>query len=165
MKPSGLAVPFLGASLSRSGLWVITPAVLTVLSWGLIGTMNAMGPVWKRLSNCAETLGIKLFWYDLDTNKNIIDYLTYLRIRPEGPVEPITPPKDISRKFHLSVFSYPAVLAGSIATTCFADYPGAPAWLRLYIYGCAAAQGLYSIRIWYRAVCRFFGIRKEQTEV
>src|SRR5438045_3056686 len=39
-----------GLTLSRDGLWMITPAVLTVLTLGLIGSVNIMGIVWARLN-------------------------------------------------------------------------------------------------------------------
>ena len=165
MKPEGMTIQLLGASLDPAGLWTIAPAVLTVLTLGLIGTLNIMGPVWKRLGDSADRLGVKFFWTDLDTNKNIIDYLFFLKLWPEGPVEPTEPPTDSSRRLELTVFSYPLVLVAAITTTLFSDYPDSPWSVRAYIYGCAALQTAFSLRIWYRAVCRFFAARRPQTEV
>ena len=51
MKPEGMTIELLGASLNSAGLWTIAPAVLTVLTLGLIGTLNIMGPVWKPLGD------------------------------------------------------------------------------------------------------------------
>src|SRR5215831_4618127 len=84
MKPEGLSIQVLGVSLQPSGLWAVAPGFLTIVSLALIGTMNAMGPAWQRLSSTTEELGVKYFWSDLDINKNIVDYLVYLRIWPEG---------------------------------------------------------------------------------
>jgi hypothetical protein len=165
MTPSVMSIELLGATLSPSGLWTIAPAVMTVLSLSLIGSMNVMGPVWKRLCDSTKRLNQKVFWTDIDSHKNVLDYLVFLRVRPEGPVEPVEPPEDPSRKYKISVFSYPIALAGSIATTLLSDYPDASLGLQTYVYACAAVQALFSFRIWYRAVCRFFGVRKEQTEV
>lgn len=160
-----VAIQFMGATIQPSGLWAIAPAVLTVLALALIGAMNVMGPVWERLCDASRKLGHEFFWTDLDVNKNLLDYLLFLKVWPEGAAEPTEPPTDPSRKQHFAVFSYPLVLGGSIATTLFADYPDATRAVRAYIYGCAAVQGWYSFRIWYRAVSRFLGVRKPQTEV
>jgi len=124
-----------------------------------------MGPVWKRLSDSTDRLEQKVFFTHLDVNKNVIDYLVYLRIRPEGPVEPTKAPIETSRKWSLYVFSYPLLLLFSIASTFLADYKGAPTSFRLYVYGCGVLQVLFSVRIWYRAFCRFLGIRRAQTEI
>lgn len=165
MKPEGMAVQFLGISFNPSGLWTIAPAVLSVLALGLIGTMNAMGAIWERLRRSAEGIGQNFFWTDLDVYKNIVDYLVFLRLHPEGSAEPTVPPNDTSRKWQLSVFSYPLVLLAAIVTTICANYPHAPLGTRVYIFGCAVIQTVFSFRIWYRAVCRFLGVRRPQTEI
>ncbi len=165
MRPEGMALQFLGVSINPSGLWTIAPAVLTIVSLALIGSMNVMGTVWRRLDMAASKLGQPFFWGDLDTNKNILDYLTYLKIWPEGPVEATSPPVDITRKWSLYVFSYPLALALATVTTFMADHPGARYQFKAYVYTCGFLQILFSSRIWYRALCRFLGVRREQTEV
>src|SRR5215813_8117241 len=51
VQPPGLTtIQLLGVSLQPSGLWAIAPGFLTIVSLALIGTMNAMGPAWQRLS-------------------------------------------------------------------------------------------------------------------
>lgn len=164
MGPSGPTVQILGVTLAPTGLWTISPAVLSVLVLSLVGSMNIMGPIWKRLRLCAEKLGQVFFWTDLDPNKTMIDFLTYLRIRPEGPVEAFSIPRE-EKKYRLAVFSYPAVITFATITSGMADNPDAPWSYRTYVYGCVLVQVLFSFRIWYRAVCRFFGLRREQTEV
>jgi len=69
MRPEGLALQFSGISIQPSGLWTIAPAFLTTVSLALIGTMNAMGPVWKRFSNQVSLLGLTIFWSDADTQE------------------------------------------------------------------------------------------------
>ncbi len=161
---SGDAVQLVGAKLSASGLWMIAPAVLTSLVLGLIGSMNVMGPIWRRLSELVKKMQRDYFFTDLDTNKNIIDYWVYLRIWPEDAAEPTVPPQE-KRRYNVWVFSYPLLLLGSTVTTSLADYPGAPLGYRTYVWSMVALQGLFSFRIWYRAVCRFFVVRVEETEV
>ena len=164
MRPSGLTVIFLGVAIEPTGLWTIAPAVLSVLVLCLIGSMSIMGPIWKRLRNCAERLGQVFYWTDLDPNKTLIDFFTYLSIFPEGSVEPFDIPRE-DKKYRFAVFSYPVAILFATITTCMADYANAPYSYRVYVYGCALIQILFSIRIWYRAVCRFFLVRREQTEV
>lgn len=94
----------------------------------------------------------------------MIDFFTYLKVWPEGPVEPFSVPRE-EKKYRLAVFSYPAVITFASITTGMADYPDAPQSYRAYVYGCVLIQMLFSFRIWYRAICRFFGVRREQTEV
>jgi hypothetical protein len=164
MQPAELTIDVLGAKLRANGLWTITPAVLSVLVLALIGSMNIMGPIWKRLRDCASELGEIFFWTDLDPNKTLVDFFTHLKIWPEGPVEPFSVPTE-EPKYRLAVFSYPSIITFASVTTMLADYPNAPRPYQLYVYGCAFFQTLFSFRIWYRAVCRFFGVRKDQTEI
>lgn len=163
-KLTGFKVTILGVELNSDGVWTITPAVLTVLVLALIGSMNVMGPIWKRFRDCCTDLGISVFWTDTDPNKTLIDFVTYLRVWPEGPVEPFDVPQE-QRKYRLAVFSYPAVIAFATITTALADYPGASCSYRVYVYGLTLVQVLFSFRVLYRAVCRFFGVRKDQTEI
>jgi hypothetical protein len=111
-KLTGLKITVLGIELSSNGLWTITPAVLTVFVLALIGSLNLMGPIWKRFRNCCDDLGLVIFWTDTDPNKTIIDFLTYLKIGPKGPVEPFDIPPKVERH-RLSVFSYPEREAGA----------------------------------------------------
>jgi hypothetical protein len=157
------AVPVYGVPLNLTGIWAVAPAVITVLTLGLIGTINAMGPVWWRISVSAEKLGQKFWFPDLDIHRNIVDYVSALRIHPEAQVEPRTSPTTLSQKGNRSLFLYPLVIAGAVTTTVFADYPHALMTFRIYVYGCAAIQLLFGFRIFYRQTCRYFGRRTEQT--
>ncbi len=164
MRPSGVKVQVVGVELEPTGLWIIAPAVLSVLVLALIGSMNIMGTIWKRLRVCADKLGQVFFWTDLDHNKTLIDFFTFLKVSPEGPVEPFDVPRE-DKKYRFAVFSYPAVITFAMVTTAMADYPDAHASYRAYVYGCVVIQVLFSFRTWYRAICRFFLARREQTEI
>jgi hypothetical protein len=164
MKPTHLTIQVLGATLEADGLWAIAPGVLTCLVLALVGSMNIMGPIWKRLRICADELSEVFFWTDLDPNKTLIDFFTYLKIWPEGAVESHEVPREVSIH-RFAVFSYPAVITFATVTSGLADYPGAPWPYRVYVYGCVSLQTLFSLRVWYRAFCRFWGIRRNQTEI
>src|SRR5690242_8688210 len=62
MQPSELSVQFFGATLRVNGLWTVAPAILTVLVLAIVGSMNLMGPIWKRMRLCAEALGQQFLW-------------------------------------------------------------------------------------------------------
>jgi len=164
MQPTELSLEFFGARMHAAGLWTIAPAVLTVLALALIGAMNIMGPIWKRLRICTDRLHEIFFWTDLDPNKTLLDFFTHLKVWPEGAVEAYTVPRE-EKRHRIAVFSYPALLMFATFTTAVADYPGASRWYRLYVYGCVVVQAVFSFRVWYRAICRFFGWRKEQVEI
>lgn len=154
----------LGVDIDSDVLWRLSPAVLTVLVLALIGSMNIMGPIWKRLRDCCAELRVDVFWTDVDPNKNLIDYFNHLKIWPEGPVEPVDTPSPAANKHRATVFSYQAVIAFATVTTALADDRSASWQYRAYVWSCFTVQLLFSIRTYYRATCRFFGVRREQTE-
>ena len=94
MQPTELSLEFFGARMHAAGLWTIAPAVLTVLVLALIGAMNIMGPIWKRLRICTDRLHEIFFWTDLDPNKTLLDFFTHLKVWPEGAVEAYTVPRE-----------------------------------------------------------------------
>jgi hypothetical protein len=160
----------LGIKIGSALLWTIAPAVLTILSLGVIGSMNLMGPAWIRFSDAATAMGRVFFWSDIDVHKTIIDYLVLgLKIHPEAAVEstvPLTPAEELLQsRFRLSVFSYPAVLFFAFLTTLWTDYPGSSPRFKAYVFGLAGIQLLYQVRIWWRSGCKFFGKRRSKTIV
>jgi hypothetical protein len=108
-------------------------------------------------------LGEGFVWTDLDPNKTLIDFFTYLKVWPERSVEPHTLAQE-EPTYHLSVFSYPALLTFATLTTLKAGGVAPGNLYRIYVYGCATTQGLFLFRIWYRSICRFFGVRKTHTQ-
>lgn len=139
-KLSGLKVTILGVELNSDGLWMITPVVLTIFVLALIGSLNIMGPIWKRFRDCCDELGIVVFGTDTDPNKTLIDFFSFLKFWPEGPVEPFDIPQPDANKYRPTVFFYSGVIVFATVTTALADYPGASCSYRAYAYGCVLLQ-------------------------
>jgi hypothetical protein len=108
-----------GVSLSAKGVWLVAPAVLTFFTLVLIGSINAALPANHQLQEIAErtirmNLPCDLAFYNLDTDKNVLDYLTFLKLsRTDNRF-------DLHSPHSLEHFLYPAVLLLSIATSWFA---------------------------------------------
>ncbi|MFY9559882.1 MAG: hypothetical protein WAQ52_06590 [Terriglobales bacterium] len=161
-----LSIQIFGITLKTGGLWVVTPGVTTALSLALIGAVNAAGPAWGRLREQAGHIGVgwltcAVTFYQLDTHKNLFDYLTYLRLHPEKP-----PSEEPRRRFYVWHFLYPSLYAWSIYTSFRAvievwGFRGLFHHRAALLYGttCLALQTVYSVRPWWRAICRFLGVR------
>ena len=162
--PGGeVSIQILGVSLRAAGFWPITPSVLTILSLGFVGSINALAPVWAKLKKTA--IGSSLDFYDLDTQKNILDYLTFLTIHPEKRLED-RDPRDPKRRFDFRHFLYPLVLLGALYTTYHSRHQLPLTYFyRTYVVGCILIQAAFSLRIYWRAVCRFFRIRGESADI
>src|SRR5713226_7410971 len=145
-------IQILGVGLRPAGFWPVTPAVLTVLSLGLIGAINALAPVWAGLRKTSETLKLPLEFYDFDTQKNLLDYLTFLTLHPEKRLET----RDPKRRFSLGHFLYPLVLLGALYTTYYSlrRLPKT-CFYEAYVITCLFVQAAFSVRIFWRAICRF----------
>src|SRR6185437_9984101 len=152
---SDASIKILGLSLPTPDFWPITPAMLTVLTLGFIGTINAIGPVWAKLQSTATKAGLD--FYDFDVQKNLLDYFTFLTLHPEKPLEDRK-----SRRFQLRHFLYPLVILASLYATSYSmrKLPST-CFYKTYSWGCIFVQVAFSIRIFWRALCRFSGIRQE----
>lgn len=161
-----VTIQLLGSSMRATGLWPITPLVITVLVLALVGSMNAISPVWGRLTETLQEAGKELYWTDLDTNKNVLDYFAFLKIDPEKPVQPKLPvPKSEQfRRFKLGGLLYPLLIGWGLFTTFHAlgMLPRTPVHV-VYVLGCFGLQLLFTIRVFWKALCRFVGIRVEKT--
>ena len=152
-----VSVQVFGVSVKASGFWPVTPLVLTFLCLGLIGAINALGPVWNRLEATAKAF--QAGFYDLDVNKNLIDYLTFLRIHPEKAVER---PDPRAARFNIQHFYYLIPIVASIYTTYFSIARLPPTYFyTAYCCGCLAFQAVFAVRIFWRAICRFLGVRNQ----
>jgi hypothetical protein len=147
-----------GLALTSGGVWLATPALLTFFCLAFIGSINAALPAKKKLQEIGQQLtartelDCKFAFYDLDTDKNVLDYLTFLKVSPTNNKF------DQAGRFNIRHFFYPIVMAVSIATTWFAVKGLPKTWpFRLYLLTCVGLQILFSIRPFYRAVCRFVG--------
>lgn len=152
-----ISIQLLGVSLRAGGFWPVAPAALTVLSLALVGAINAAAPAWRALQETSKALDLDLEFYDFDIQKNLLDYLTFLTLRPEQPLEA----RNRERRFSLTHFLYPSVLIGTLYTTFYSirQLPRTPVWI-LYVAGCMAVQVAFSQRIYWRAICRFLRIRQ-----
>jgi hypothetical protein len=131
--------------------------VLTFFTLVLIGSINAALPANRQLQEIAGrtiqmNLPCEVAFYDLDTDKNVLDYLTFLKL---SPTDNRFDPHSAHSIVH---FLYPAVLLLSIATTWFALFHIAPTfWGIAYSMTCVAAQLSFVRRPFFRAWRRFRG--------
>jgi hypothetical protein len=146
-----------GVAITAKGVWVATPALLTFFCLAFVGSVNAALPAKKRLEDAVGALSIHpdvscgFAFYDLDTDKNVLDYMTFLKFSPTNNIFKQT------ARFNVRHFLYPAVMAISIATTFFAWKGVAGYRLHIYVLGCAILQLAFFIRPFYRACRRFTG--------
>jgi hypothetical protein len=153
------------AQVKASGFWPLTPLVVAILTLGILGTMSALNGAWIKLVTALRAASvkaeevIKLHFYDLDTQKNILDFFSYLVVHPEHRGKQLT-----SERYRLGFFLYPALLAWGIYTTWYAGAraPHSESHLFLaYWLLCLGAECLFSVRVFWISICRFLGIRQE----
>jgi hypothetical protein len=157
-RPGGeVSIQILGVSLRAEGFWPVTPAILTILSLSLVGAINALAPTFAGLRKTSKALNLPLEFYDFDTQKNLLDYLTFLTLHPEKRLETRNP----KRRFSFGHFLYPSVLVSALYTTYY-SLRQLPSTYRCeaYVITCMLVQIVFSIRIFWRAICRFFSIRQ-----
>jgi hypothetical protein len=127
-----------------------------------MGSVNAALPAKKKLEEVAERLGITsetkcgFAFYDLDTDKNVLDYFTFLKWIPTDNAF------DSTSRFRFSHFLYPVAMVVSIVTTLFAWNGVVSCRGHLYVIACAAFQFSFSIRPICGAFGRFFGYNVDQ---
>ena len=144
-----------GVSLTAQGVWFVAPAVLTFFSLVFVGSINAALPANHKLQELAEkTIRAEfpsdMAFYDLDTDKNAIDYLTFLKLSStDNRFEPHAP-------YHIGHFLYPSVLLCAFGTTLFALWHIPRPILRVaYLLVCIALELLFVRRPISRAFRRF----------
>jgi len=89
---------------------------LTFFSLAFIGSINAALPARKKLQELGfleSELGCSFSFYDLDTDKNVLDYLTFLKISSTNN------DFEQNRAYNVRHFFYPTVLLCSLVTTAF----------------------------------------------
>lgn len=117
-----------GVPLSPEGVWLAVPGVLTFFSLALIGSINAALPAHRLLQEAAKTtiqreLPCQFAFYDLDTDKNVLDYFTFLKLSSCDDNFDQSQPHDPRN------FFYPIVLLGALFTTAFALFHIQRNWL------------------------------------
>lgn len=146
-----------GVPLSPEGVWLAVPGILTFFSLALIGSINAALPAHRLLQEAAKTtiqqeLPCQFAFYDLDTDKNVLDYFTFLKLSTRDDNFDQNQPHDPRN------FFYPIVLLGALFTTAFALFHVQRNWMGItYSATCMVLQLLFVCRPLSRAVRRFRG--------
>jgi hypothetical protein len=160
---SSITIQMLGVAIKAKGFWIVTPLIVTFFSLAVIGSVNAAGPARKKLDAALKNLGMEkeFEFYDLDTHKNVLDYFTYLRLHPEKTLSEVQ-----HQRFQIWHFLYVTPMLVGIYTTWFAmrrpELSGI-LWFRLYAGTGLILQAACCVRPFWRALCRFLGIRKDKT--
>ncbi len=162
-----VTIGVLGAEIHVASLWLATPLILTIVSLALVGAMNAAGATWRRLKKAIRELGVDFYFTDMDTHKNLLDYFGFLTLKPEKKIQEVEPsqykPKGFTR---VGVFIYPSLIALGAFTTAFSRGRMPKGCLpQMYVWACFATQLVFSLRIYWRALCGFFWIRTKENEL
>ncbi len=156
--------------LKVDGIWRITPFVLLVLTLAYIGTITAAMSALTQLKSAEKEMfgANEQSLFDIDTHKNLIDYLARLQLNPFGKTRM---PKDetgnesiLRRTTHLIL---PLLFVGSAFTSFWAIHElsknrssGQSKWFLIFGWTCFGLQVLYSLRPLRRFVWRFFGAKR-----
>lgn len=147
-----------GFLVSPAAVWLGMPGVLTFFSLALVGSINAASPAKHKLFTAARVLdlesemGCDVSFYDLDTDKNVLDYLSFLKVSAADNRF------GAAARHSVAHFLYPTVLILSCITTACALWHLAPtAWMRLYSMACISLQFTYFRRLLCRSIRRFRG--------
>jgi hypothetical protein len=167
-KSGGITVSILGASIQISGFWQVVPIITFLLSLGLIGSINLIHHSWRRLDLMVTQLfADKLFFVELDSNKNILDYIALLTLRLKKPVLPDTIANGMvdDQRWNLSLWLYPLLLLFSIYTTSFTvrRVDWSPASFSLILVS-TVAQAVFAVPFIWRKACLFVGEHKNAYE-
>jgi hypothetical protein len=156
--------------LKVGGIWRITPIVLLVLTLAYIGSLTAAMPALAQLRSVEKDLfgAHEHSLFEIDTHKNLIDYVARLQLNPFGKTRM---PKDetgeesiLQRTPHLIL---PTMFIGSAFTSFWAIHqlsknstPGQSHWFFIFDWTCFGLQVLFSLRPTRRCVWRFFGAKR-----
>lgn len=159
------AIDVMGLHVGVTGVWTITPFVTMILTLAYIGSVTAAIPAVAELQEAAKGVFSEKTHslFELDTHKNIVDYLARLQMWPFSKTR--TPaddskPKPLWRRLHQLIL--PAIFVASALTSCWALYllQGGKTtdYLALRLgQGSLIVQVLYSLRPVFRNVWRMFG--------
>jgi hypothetical protein len=154
--------------LKVDGIWRITPFVTLVLTLAYIGTVTAMMPALANLREAEKELfgSEEHSIFEIDTHKNLLDYLAILQLNPFGKTR--KPKDDVAVESFLGrvpSLILPTLFSGSAFTSYWAirelSKLGPPSLSGALIFGwsCFGLQMAFSLRPMSRFVWRFFGAR------
>jgi len=166
-KKGEVTISLLGAEVHVTSLWLAAPIVLTIVSLALVGAVNATGATWRRLKTVIRELGMDFYFTDIDTHKNLLDYFGFLTLRPEKKIQELPPSQFQHKRFtRVGVFIYPSLIAAGMYTTAFSHTRMPCGCLpQFYVWTCFALQLMFSLRVYWRALCGFLLIRTQQNEL
>ena len=155
--------------LKVDGIWRITPFVTLVLTLAYIGTVTAAMPAFANLREAEKELfgSQEHSIFEIDTHKNLLDYLALLQLNPFGktrkPKDDVGAEPILRRVPHLIL---PALFIGSAFTSYWAIHElsklGRPSHSSALIFGwsCFWLQVVFSLRQMRRFAWRFFGAKR-----
>jgi hypothetical protein len=148
----------------------ITPVVLLILTLAYIGTLTAAMSAFAQLRGVEKDLfgANEHSLFEIDTHKNLIDYLARLQLNPQGktrvPRDEASEGSILRRTPHLIL---PILFVGSAFTSFWAIHelsknstPGQSHWFLFFDWTCFGLQVLYSLSPTRRCVWRFFGAKR-----
>jgi hypothetical protein len=153
--------------LKVDGVWGITPFVILVLTLAYIGTVTAATPAAVRLREAEEGLlgSREHSFFEIDTHKNLLDYLALLQFSPRGKTRKPSEARieGISRRIPNLIL--PLLFLGSAFTSYWAIYELSKlgrGHRRALIFGwcCLGLQSAFSLRPVWRGLGRFFGAKR-----
>jgi hypothetical protein len=152
--------------LKMDGVWKITPFITMVLTLAVVGTLNATVLAYAEVNDAGKALFGSRFesLFEVDTHKNVIDYLALLQILPWGK----TRKQDESARqlilVRLRHLIFPVLFLLSLGTSGWAVYQasyGPRPRVFMVIGGiCFGLQAVFSIRPMYRWLGRLFGAKR-----
>jgi len=154
--------------LKMDAVWAVTPVVTMVLTLAVIGTLNATLSAYGAVQGAAVALLEDDFesLFEVDTHKNVIDYLVLLQILPWGktrkPIDPGHRQTFWLRTHHLI---FPILFLLSLGTSWWAIHESFSltqhlSFFRVFDWICFWIQTLFSVRPMYRWFCRFAGAKE-----
>ncbi len=147
-------------------VWKLTPFITIVLTLAVAGTLNATVLAYAEVNDAGTALFGSRFrsLFDVDTHKNVIDYLALLQILPWGKTrkQDQSARQPISQRLRHLIF--PILFLLSLLTSGWAvrqaSYGQRPRVFMVIGAICLGFQALFSIRPMYRWFARFFGARQ-----
>jgi hypothetical protein len=152
--------------LRMDAVWKITPFITMVLTLAVAGTLNATVLAYAEVNDAGKALFGSRFGslFEVDTHKNVIDYLALLQIFPWGRTRKLNESARQPILGRLRHLIFPALFLLSLGTSAWsvyqASYGPSPRVFMLIGGICLGFQILFSMRPMYRWFGRLFGAKQ-----
>lgn len=152
--------------LKMDAIWKVTPFITMVLTLAVVGTLNATVLAYDDLNDAGEALFGSKFksLFEVDTHKNVIDYLALLQILPWGKTRKPNESKQQPPLQRLRHLIFPILFLLSLFTSFWAvrqAFYGPKPRIFMVVGGvCFSLQALFSIRPMRRWLARSFGAER-----